>query len=104
MSEFLGGRGSSTESFAGGLRVLAHGNQLLGRVVSSYDPEVQFRQSAHTYPDLFRPALAKLDRLDEGSLRNVIDRVPSGWMSPSARKFALALMRYNLEQLRTLDP
>ena len=245
MSEFLGGRGSSTESFAGGLRVLAHGNQLLGRVVSSYDPEVQFRQSAHTldniwatldrtftkpeditpakrqfaeyvvldavigntdrhhenwgqlrrlrglhkrqnrskgrdkrrrrrakyyweeslapsfdhasslgrelrdekrdrllnedrvgryaekghggiywsgderrgpsplelvrqaahtYPDLFRPALAKLNKLDEGSLRNVIDHVPSGWMSPSARKFAMALMCYNLEQLRKLDP
>ena len=245
MSEFLGGRGSSTESFAGGLRVLAHGNQLLGRVVSSYDPEVQFRQSAHTldniwatldstftkpeavtpakrqfaeyvvldavigntdrhhenwgqlrklrglhkpgsrlggrgkrrhrraeyyweeslapsfdhasslgrelrdekrdrllsedrvgryaekgrggiywsederrgpsplalvrraahtYPALFRPALAKLNKLDEGSLRNVIDRIPSDWMSPSARKFAMALMHYNLEQLRTLDP
>ena len=54
MSEFLGGRGSSSkESFAGGLRVLAHGNQLLGRVVSSYDPEVQFRQSAHTLDNIW---------------------------------------------------
>ena len=62
------------------------------------------RRAASTYLDLFRPALAKLNRLDEGSLRNIIDRVPSAWMSPSARKFALALMRYNLEQLRRLDP
>ena len=244
LAKFGEERGSATESFAGGLRVLAHGNQLLGRAVSSYDPEVQFRQSAHTldniwatldstftkleditpvkrqfaeyvvldavigntdrhhenwgqllifkgqrkprsrsrrrdkrrrrrveyyreeslapsfdhasslgrelrdekrdrllnedrvghyaekghggiywsgderrgpsplelvrrathaYRDLFQPALAKLDRLEEGSLRNVIDRVPSDWMSPSARKFAVALMCYNLEQLRKLD-
>lgn len=241
LAEFGEGRGSSTESFAGGLRVLVHGNQLLGRAVSSYDPEIQFHQSAHTldniwatldqafvkpeeittakrqfaeyvvldavigntdrhhenwgqllvpkrlhksrrrdqrrrrraeyyweeslapsfdhasslgrelrdekrdrfmaedrvgryaekghggiywspderrgpsplelvrrathaYPDLFQPALAKLNRLDEGSLCNIIDRVPSDWISPSARTFALALMRYNLEQLRRLDP
>ncbi len=62
------------------------------------------RRAASTYLDLFRPALAKLDRLDEGILRSIIDRVPSDWMSPSARKFALALMRYNLEQLRRLEP
>ncbi len=62
------------------------------------------RRATRTYPDLFRPALAKLDRLDTGSLRNIIDRVPSDWMSPSARKFALALMCYNLDQLRQLDP
>ena len=245
LAQFGEERGSSTESFARRFCVLVHGNQLLGRVVSSYDPEVQFRQSAHTfdniwatldrtfikpedvapvkrqfaeyvvldavigntdrhhenwgqliifkglrkprshsrardkrrrrrreyrwekslapsfdhasslgrelsdekrdrfltedrveryaekghggiywsgderrgpsplelvrratdaYPDLFRPALAKLNKLDEGSLRNIIDRVPSDWMSPSARKFALALMCYNLEQLRKLDP
>ncbi len=62
------------------------------------------RQAAHTYPDLFQPALAKLDRLDKGSLGDVVGRVPSDWMSPSARKFTVALMCYNLEQLRTLDP
>ena len=67
-------------------------------------PLALVRRAAHTYPALFRPALAKLNKLDEGSLRNVIDRIPSDWMSPSARKFAMALMHYNLEQLRTLDP
>ncbi len=62
------------------------------------------RRASHAHPDLFQSALAKLDRLDEGSLRRIIDRVPSDWMSPSARKFAMALMCYNLEQLRKLDP
>ncbi len=66
-------------------------------------PLALVRQAAHKCPDLFRPALAKLNKLDEGSLRNVIDRVPSDWMSPSARKFAMALICYNLEQLRKLD-
>ena len=67
-------------------------------------PLALVRRAAHTYPDLFRPALAKLNRLDEGSLGDVVGRVPSDWMSPSARKFAVALMCYNLGQLRELDP
>ena len=30
---------------------------------------------------------------------NDLDRVPTDWMSPTAREFAIELMRYNVEQL-----
>ena len=53
-------------------------------------------------PELFRPVLTKLKKLDEGSVDALVNRVPSDWMSPSARKFAIALMHYNFEQLQEL--
>ena len=57
------------------------------------------RRATHLYPDLFRPALARLERLDERSMSDLVERVPDHWMSPSARKFAIALVRYNFESL-----
>lgn len=216
-------RGSATESFARGWRHLWHGNQLLAGIVQGYDPEVRFRQSSHTLPniwraldvvfaepaavrrakvqfaeytvldaligntdrhhenwgilrkrsgsrwwgtvapsfdhasslgrellderrdrllkasqvgryaergrggiywsdadhrapsplelvrrasdahrELFRSALNRLRTLEESSLRSMIDDVPADWMSPSAKRFALALVVYNLGELRRL--
>ena len=57
------------------------------------------RCAAPTYPDLFHPALAKLQKLDEDSISTIVSRVPDNWMSPAARTFAIALMCYNFEQL-----
>ncbi len=60
------------------------------------------QRATRKYPDLFRPALTKLEKLDERSVDDLVNRVPSDWMSSSARKFAIALMHYNLEQLQEL--
>ena len=60
------------------------------------------RRAAHRFPDLFQPALVKLEKLDESSISDLVNRVPVGWMTPSARVFSIALMRYNLEQLGDL--
>ena len=57
------------------------------------------RRATRSYPDLFLPALENLERLDQGSLIELVDRVSCSWMSPSARKFAIAQMRYSIEQL-----
>ena len=58
------------------------------------------RRAVRVFPDLFRPTLAKLKRLDESSVSDVVNGVPDVWMSSSARAFAIELTRYNLEQLR----
>ena len=58
------------------------------------------RLAAPVYPDLFRPALARLDDLDEPSLRQIVDSIPGDWMTPTARDFAFELMRYSCGQLR----
>ena len=54
------------------------------------------------YPKLFFFALMKLKKLDERSVDNLVNRVPSDWMSSSAKKFAIALMCHNLKQLQEL--
>lgn len=60
------------------------------------------RRAAPIYPDLFRPAILKLARIDEEVFRQIVDRIPSDWMTSSARRFAVALMRYNYEKLREI--
>ncbi len=60
------------------------------------------RRAAREHPSLFRPALAKLEKLDEYSVDELVHRVPAEWMSPSARRFARALMGSNLERLQEL--
>ena len=60
------------------------------------------RRATRQYPRLFFPALTKLENLDKKYLDDLVNRVPGDWMSPSAKEFAIALMRYNLEQLQDL--
>ena len=58
------------------------------------------RLATPAYPDLFLPAIAKLDNLEESSLREIVDSIPENWMTPTARDFAFELMRYSCAQLR----
>ena len=60
------------------------------------------RRAAPIYPDLFRPAIQKLARMDEEVFSLIVNPIPSDWMTSSARKFAIALMRYNYEKLREI--
>lgn len=60
------------------------------------------RRAVDRHPDLFGPALAKLDHLDDGSIVASVSRVTDDWMSPSARAFGIALMRYNRARLEEL--
>jgi HipA-like C-terminal domain len=60
------------------------------------------RRAAAQHPEILRPALEKAARLDQAMLKGIIDRVPEGWMTSAARKFAFVLLCYNLEQLRSL--
>ena len=60
------------------------------------------KRASRTRPDLFRPALEKLARLDERSLSDLVNRVPDDWMTSSARAFAVVLMGHSLSQLGEL--
>lgn len=61
------------------------------------------RRASRMHPDLFRPALERLARLDERTLSGVVNHVPDDWMTPSARAFAVALMGHGLGQLEDLN-
>ena len=60
------------------------------------------RCAAQAEPALWRVALEKARKLPWSAVEDAVARVPEGWMSPSARGFALALMRYTLQELRKL--
>ena len=60
------------------------------------------RRAAGGYPELFRSALVKMRALREDDLDMIVERVPAAWMSSSAREFAVSLMKYNLDQLRSI--
>ena len=62
-------------------------------------PLALVRRANSEYPDLFRPALEKSRNLCQRAVSELVDRVPSDWMSPYARKFAVAQMHYSIEQL-----
>ena len=58
------------------------------------------RRTAPCYPDIFRPALTKIEKLDETLVDDLLARMPEEWMSRSAKEFATALMRYSIGQLK----
>lgn len=60
------------------------------------------RRAHEHYPALFARALEKLEKLRDDTMMDNVNRVPEDWMTPSARTFALELMRYNMSELRKL--
>ncbi len=62
------------------------------------------RRAARNEPSLFEPALDRAARVSEDEMRMIVDRIPAGWMSEPARAFAIALMCYNVGELRKLAP
>ena len=60
------------------------------------------RRAARAYPDFFCQAVLNLERIDESVFHQIVNRVPSDWMTCSARRFAVALLRYNWGQLQEI--
>lgn len=60
------------------------------------------RRAVRTYPDLFRPAVLKLTGIDKNVFSQIVDRIPSDWMTSSARVFAVTLLFYNYNQLKEI--
>lgn len=61
------------------------------------------RLAIKSNPEIFYPALAELDGLNKKTIQDLVNSVKNEWMSHSAKKFAIALMHYTLEQLRELN-
>lgn len=57
------------------------------------------RRASRVYPELFRRALEKIDRIED-DVDNLLRRMPDGWMSPFEMKFASEMVHYSLGQLR----
>lgn len=62
------------------------------------------RRAAGLHPELFAPALKRLEKLHRARLHMIVGRVPEDWMSELARDFAVELMCYTLDQLKKVTP
>lgn len=58
------------------------------------------RRSAQVYPRSFASILNRASALDERRIWEIVERIPDDWMSDPARDFAVALMCYNVGELK----
>lgn len=61
------------------------------------------RRGVQHYRAIFWLALSRLQFLNEAVIEDMICRIPTSMATPTARKFAAALLLYNLKQLRALE-
>ena len=61
------------------------------------------RRASRSYPELFKPALGRLKHIDGEAFSRLVGRLPEGWMTRPARKFATALVSYSHQQLKELQ-
>ena len=61
------------------------------------------RRALRSYPEFFRSALRRLERIDCGAFGRLVGRVPEGWMTHPSREFAAALVSYSYQQLKGLE-
>jgi len=60
------------------------------------------RRAAAKYPEIFNSAIRKVGQLDRDKLEEIVGCIPEAWMTKLARQFSIALVCYNLEQLRRI--
>ena len=65
-------------------------------------PLALIREAAGNNPGLIRSADPNLARLDGETICNLVNRMPANWMTPSARKFTIAMMNYTVKRLKRL--
>ena len=91
-----GGRvGNYSERGSGGIYCLETG-------MNALSPLELVRLAYRKYPVFLAPALDSLADIDEEVVSDIFECMPPGWMSDSAKNFAIALIEYNCQQLREL--
>ncbi|MBE0545542.1 MAG: HipA domain-containing protein [Verrucomicrobia bacterium] len=103
------GEGKSRKQILGQHRISNYSEKAPGAIYwdkqdkRGLSPLELVRRGAALHPELFKSGLAKQAKLERPLLEGIIARVPADWMSPLAREFAVALMCYNLEELRKIQ-
>jgi hypothetical protein len=62
------------------------------------------RRADKLHTGLFRRAFTLLVRLDRESLEPIVGRVPTDWMTGTARRFAIEFVCHNLGKLKEIAP
>jgi hypothetical protein len=60
------------------------------------------RVASRSYPELFQPALARVEQLPELAIEEILTQMPSGWMSEITVDFVRAFLAYSVSELLKL--
>jgi len=60
-------------------------------------------RAARAYPDYFRPWIDRIRGLDMASVEGVVSAVPDSWMSDTARRFCVEMIRLTAGELSGLN-
>ena len=63
---------------------------------------VRWCVASSAYESFFRDACRRVARLSTSVISRAVTRVPNGWMTPTAEKFAIKLLRHNRAQIRKI--
>ena len=66
-------------------------------------PLALVRWAAELHPEIFRPALDRVKRLDKISMEKIVRQVPEDWMNPLERRFSVEFMCYSAAELRRIS-
>jgi len=66
-------------------------------------PMALVRWAAELHPEIFKPALDRVKRLDRTVIETIVRRVPEPWMTPLARQFSVEIVCYNAMELRRVQ-
>lgn len=69
---------------------------------SAPSPLELVRRAARAYPENILPAIGRVEALNDVAVTDVVSRVPSNWMTGSARRFATAVICYCMKELQKL--
>ena len=69
---------------------------------SAPSPLELVRRAARAYPEDLLPAIARVKALNDIAVSDIVSRVPSDWMTGSAREFATTMICYCMSELRKL--
>lgn len=69
---------------------------------SGVSPLSVVRRAIEAHPNHFTAVMTRLTELRDSLVAEIVNRIPSNWMSPQARGFATNLISYNRAQLMEL--
>ncbi len=60
-------------------------------------------KAARKWPKFFEPWLQRIHQLDESRFFGIVNKVPDDWMSPTQKKFCLALLASSCSELKRIS-
>jgi len=100
-----GGKGKCRQQMLDKKRVGVYAEQARGAIYwnkkdqHGLSPLALVRRATELHPEIFKPALDRVERLDRAGMETILRCVPEHWMTPLERQFSVELVCYNTTEL-----